>query len=98
MSILVLFLYCFRIFGARPGVGDFVFFRISGLEGVLSSMPETRNRKDSFAKPLMGGPIAFPEIGSEKDTYHDQARLNRGEANKGQLHVSNERRTVLAEG
>ena len=47
------FSYFFCIFfgfsGARPGVGSFVtfsyFFRISGLEGFLSSIPGTRNRK-----------------------------------------------------
>ena len=52
-AIFVFFLYFFRIFGARPGVGDFVtfsyFFRISGPEGFLSSIPGTRNRK---IKPL----------------------------------------------
>ena len=42
-----IFLYFFCIFGARPRVGDFVifsyFFRISGLEGFLSSRPGTRD-------------------------------------------------------
>ena len=49
-AIFVFFLYLFRIFGARPGVGDFVFFvffsdffRISELEGFLSSIPGTRD-------------------------------------------------------
>ena len=49
MTVFVFFQYFFRIFGARPGVGDFVifsyFFRISGLEGFLGSIPGTRNHK-----------------------------------------------------
>ena len=49
-AIFVFFLYFFRIFGARPRVGDFVvfsyFFRISRLEGFLSSIPGTWNHKE----------------------------------------------------
>ena len=61
--IFVFFLYFFRIFGARPGVGDFVtfsyFFRISGLEGFLSSIPGTRNRNATlFATTVSGSQIS----------------------------------------
>ena len=51
-AVFVFFLYFFRIFGAQPGVGNLVSFcwggvsfRISGLEGFLSSIPGMRNRK-----------------------------------------------------
>ena len=54
MSVFVFFLYFLRIFGARPRVGDFVifsyFFRISGLEGFLSSRPGTRDHKPDTLK------------------------------------------------
>ena len=61
-AVFVFFLYFFRIFGARPGVGDFVifsyFFRISGLEGFLSSIPGTRNRK--FWDDFLSAPTPPP--------------------------------------
>ena len=44
----VIFRYFFRIFGAKPEMGDFVifsyFFRISLLEGFLYSVPPRRDR------------------------------------------------------
>ena len=47
-AIFVFLGYFFRIFGAPPGVGNFVIFRIvfvfPGLRGCLSSVPGTRNR------------------------------------------------------
>ena len=50
---LLFFFFCFflRIFGAQPGAGNSVFFRsfrISGLEGFVSSIPGTRNRNSSL--------------------------------------------------
>ena len=61
--------FIFRIFGARPWVGDFVtfsyFFRISGLEGFfLSSIPGTRNHKFGggptvLQEPCLNGTLGF---------------------------------------
>ena len=40
--VFVFFLFFWGIFGARPGPGLSYFFRISGLEGFLRSIPGTR--------------------------------------------------------
>ena len=54
MTIFVIVRYFFRIFGAKPEMGDFVifsyFFRISRLEGFLYSVPPRRDRNTTFLK------------------------------------------------
>ena len=49
MTVVVFFLYFFRVFGCPTRGGGFrdffVFFCISGLEGFSSSIPGTQNRK-----------------------------------------------------
>ena len=43
-AVFGIFLHFFHIFGARPGVGDFIFFSYFFVfEGFLSSIPGTRN-------------------------------------------------------
>ena len=64
ITVFVFFLYFFRIFGARPGVGDFIifsyFFRISRLEGFLSSMQERGVAKFAAHSPFLGNRFETP--------------------------------------
>ena len=75
-----IFLYFFRIFGARPGVGDFVtfsyFLRISGLEEFLSSIPGTRNRKPILTLQALLPLVAFEQADSSQKHQRSQLHIS----------------------
>ena len=60
LTVFVIFWYFFCTFWAQPSMGDFVnfsdFFRISGLEGFLYSVPPQKNlngRTNPLEKPVL---------------------------------------------